>query len=485
MKHIKKVAIIGRGALGIMYGQQLTEKLGKEHVFFIADNERIARYMKENLTCNQKLCDFRYVSADSEQEKADLIIFAVKFNALGTAIKNAANFVQEDTVFLSVLNGIASEEVIAKAYGEKNMLYCTAHGMDALKSGNQMIYKNMGVLVIGNKNNEEDNKLVCVRELFQRAEIPYSIPKDIMHSLWSKLMLNTGVNQTAAVFACTYQRLQEEGEVRNMVLDAMREVQKIARCEGVQLTNADIENWMEILDSLAPEGMPSMRQDTKAGRKTEVELFSGTIRKLGKKHGIETPINDYLYQKIMEIENNMYTLQEGRPADETGRLQKEIKTYDFLDKLKISYQRVDHPAMATVADCVQVDTVLEIDICKNLFLCNSQKTRFYLLLMTGNKKFVTKELSRKLGIARLSFAKEEFMERLLDITPGSVSIMGLVHDKEHKVQLIIDHEVLQAPYIACHPCINTSSIRIKTEDILEKFLPASGHEPVIVELSGE
>lgn len=175
------------------------------------------------------------------------------------------------------------------------------------------------------------------------------------------------------------------------------------------------------------------------------------------------------------------TVYSGRPEN-SGRLDKENRTYDVLDKLSIPFLRLDHDATATIDDCHEVDQLLQITICKNLFLCNAQKTKFYLLLISGNKKFKTKDLSAQIGTARLSFASPEYMEKYLDITPGSVSVMGLINDKDNQVQLLIDKEVLNEKFIGCHPCINTSSIRIKTTDVMEKFLPYVHHEPIIVEL---
>lgn len=168
-----------------------------------------------------------------------------------------------------------------------------------------------------------------------------------------------------------------------------------------------------------------------------------------------------------------------------GRLLKEMAVYELLDELKISYQRVDHEAAATVDDCHGVDEALGIHICKNLFLCNRQKTDFYLLMMPGLKKFKTKELSAQLGVSRLSFAEAEYMEEFLDITPGSVSVMGLMNDKEHRVRLLIDSELLQDQFVGCHPCVNTSSLKLRMKDVLEKFLPYVGHGYTVVELVGE
>lgn len=178
------------------------------------------------------------------------------------------------------------------------------------------------------------------------------------------------------------------------------------------------------------------------------------------------------------------TIYEGRPADISGRLPREIHTYDLLDRLGIAYERVDHEAAMTVEDCHGVDELLGIEICKNLFLTNSQKTRFYLLLMPGQKRFVTREFSRQIQSPRLSFGSAELMEELLELTPGSVSIMGLMNDKENRVQLAIDREVYEAEFFGCHPCINTTSLRLRARDVWDKFLPAVGHEPIFVDLEG-
>ena len=175
-------------------------------------------------------------------------------------------------------------------------------------------------------------------------------------------------------------------------------------------------------------------------------------------------------------------LQKGRPADTAGRLDKEIRTYDLLDRLGVEYERIDHEPAMTMEDCKEVDQLLEAVICKNLFLCNRQKTAFYLLMIPDTKVFHTKDLSAQIGSARLSFAKPEYMEEFLDITPGSVSVMGLMNDKEHRVQLLIDEDVLDGEYVGCHPCINTSSIRFKVKDLIEKVIPAMGHDFVKVKL---
>ncbi|MBR4881494.1 MAG: prolyl-tRNA synthetase associated domain-containing protein [Clostridia bacterium] len=178
-------------------------------------------------------------------------------------------------------------------------------------------------------------------------------------------------------------------------------------------------------------------------------------------------------------------LFEGMPEDISSRAENEQSVYRLLESLKISYTRADHAPAMTMEDCKAVDDVLNVVMCKNLFLCNRQKTSFYLLLIPGDKPFRTKEFSAALGISRVSFADEGDMERLLGLLPGSVTVMGLMNDSECEVQLVIDRDVIKSDFIGCHPCVNTSSIKVNTSDILEKFLPHVKHSPVFIDLTGE
>lgn len=178
-------------------------------------------------------------------------------------------------------------------------------------------------------------------------------------------------------------------------------------------------------------------------------------------------------------------LYNGRPSDCTGRLDREIRVYDMLDKLGIKYCRIDHSPAGKMEACAEIDKALGVVICKNLFLCNRQKTRFYLLVMPADKPYRTRTFSKLAGSSRLSFGPPEEMEKFLGVTPGSVSILGLMNDKENNVRLYIDKEVADSEYLGCHPCINTSSLRMKTNDILGKFLPAVSHKPTEIELPYE
>ena len=177
-------------------------------------------------------------------------------------------------------------------------------------------------------------------------------------------------------------------------------------------------------------------------------------------------------------------LYKGRPQSDDNRLEKEIRVYDLLDSLNIEYYRIDHLPANTMEVCKEIDEVLGATICKNLFLCNRQKTKFYMLMMPDDKPFKTKELSSQINSARLSFAGEEYMQKFLDTTPGSVSIMGLMNDSENNVRLLVDEDVLKGEYVGCHPCINTSSLKIKTKDVFDAFLKTVHHDMTVVHLEG-
>ena len=180
-------------------------------------------------------------------------------------------------------------------------------------------------------------------------------------------------------------------------------------------------------------------------------------------------------------------LLHGSPADTAGRNEREIRAYALLDRLGIDFDRTDHPETpaTSMAVCAEVDAILDVHICKNLFLCNRQKTNFFLLIMPGDKPFKTKELSSQMGVSRLSFADASYLEQFLDLHPGSVSVLGLMNDAEHRVQLIIDEDVLKEETFGCHPCENTSSIRFKTADLTGKLLPALNIQPIVVRLVGK
>lgn len=302
--NIEHISIVGMGALGILYGDFFVKALGKEAVSFIADKERIYKYKNTDIFCNDKKCDFKILDSNDSNEKADLLIFAVKSTALLDAINTAKNNVGKNTIILSVLNGITSEEIIGKAFGKEHMLYCVAQGMDAVKLENKLTYSHMGQLCIGIPDDEKEKlpMLETVINLFDKISLPYTKEDDINHRLYSKWMLNVGVNQVVMVNEGNYGTVQVPGKPRDMMKEAMREVIKIAEKENVSVTVEDLENYVALIDTLAPEGMPSMRQDGLTHRSSEVELFAGTVIKKAEKYKLEVPVNKELYNRIKAME---------------------------------------------------------------------------------------------------------------------------------------------------------------------------------------
>lgn len=301
------ISLIGLGALGIMYGNQIIKHIPRYKLRIIADKNRIARYQAEGIYCNGEHCDFYYTEPGESCEPADLLIFAVKFNSLGDAIEAAKDHVGADTTVISLLNGISSEEIIGQTYGAEKVIDCVAQGMDAGKKGNRCTYSNMGIVCIGDRKWDGSGdiplKIKDTAEFFEQVKIPYVTDRDMKKRLWGKFMLNVGVNQTVAVYESTYGEIQREGPARDLMIAAMKEVLALSEKEGVGLTQDDLEYWLGVLNPLDPTLKPSMRQDLEAKRNSEVELFSGTVIKLGKKHGIATPVNDKLYERIKAIEN--------------------------------------------------------------------------------------------------------------------------------------------------------------------------------------
>lgn len=295
---IQRIDIVGLGALGVLYADFFTKKLGKERVRVLADKDRIERYRKETVTFNGAVCDFNYRDAAKETEPAQLLLFTVKYGALEAAMEEVAHLVGPDTILLSALNGIRSEEDLGRKFGKEKVVHCIAQKMAAMKEGNAAVCTNPGELALGILDEEKEENLSVVKSFFDETGFPYSCPEDMRHAMWAKLLCNVGVNQTLALYGGTYRDVQKEGEAREMMKAAMRETILVANAEGVNLTEKDLNDWVEIIDGLNPDGEPSMRQDSKAGRKTEVVLFAGTICELGKKHCIATPVNDIFMEKI-------------------------------------------------------------------------------------------------------------------------------------------------------------------------------------------
>ena len=301
---IRTVSIIGLGALGILFGNHLSKRMPKADLRIIADRDRINKYESNHLYCNGEPCEFNFMTPEELCEPADLIIFTVKYDGLKDAIQAMKNQVGEQTIILSALNGITSEAVIGETYGMDKILHCVAQGMDAVKIGNKLTYEHMGMLCFGEgQPGVVSPKVKKVTEFFEKMEFPYEAVTDMNTRLWGKFMLNVGVNQTVAVYESNYGEIQKEGQARDTMISAMREVMVLSEIKGINLNEDDLNYWLGILGTLSPAGKPSMRQDLEAKRYSEVELFSGTVIKMGEKYCIPTPVNQQLYDKIKFVES--------------------------------------------------------------------------------------------------------------------------------------------------------------------------------------
>lgn len=300
-REIAKVSIIGMGALGLLYGSHIAKNLGIEAVDFIMEEDRLKKYKDQKFYCNGEEMQFA-LTRDSEAEPADLLIVAVKYTGLEKALISMKRCIGPDTIILSVLNGISSERIIGMQYGMDKVIYTIAQGMDAMKFDNKLQYTRMGKLHVGIVDNGQQDKLNRVNSFFDKINIPYEVEEDILHRLWSKFMLNVGVNQTCMVYNTNYAGTLVSGEPNRTMISAMREVIAVANAEGINLCESDINYYIDIIGTLNPEGTPSMGQDRINRKPSEVELFSGTVIQLAKKHKIYVPVNEFLYRRVKEIE---------------------------------------------------------------------------------------------------------------------------------------------------------------------------------------
>lgn len=299
---IKTVSIIGLGALGTMYAERFSAALPRGAVRVVVSDERRERYEQSGVFCNGARCDFFYVSpAERSLPPADLVLFCVKAHNLKAAMDDCAAQIGEHTLILSAINGITSEEILGRRFGPAHIVHCIAQGTDATRDGGALTYQNIGKLCVGEKGGNTE-KTAAITAFFEKVNMPYETPDDIIYRLWSKFMMNCGVNQATAVFKTGYGGLSRPGRPRDTMIAAMREVMAISKPAGIRLTEEDLTYWLDIVAALAPDGMPSMLQDVTARRKTEVELFSGTVVPLGKKYGIKTPVNEWLYIQLISLE---------------------------------------------------------------------------------------------------------------------------------------------------------------------------------------
>lgn len=299
---MKKVLIIGAGAMGLLYGSQLKDS-GKIKVFLGATEKRYLQLVNKDFLFNGKAYSFEIVNLETKDFKADLIIVAVKFNQLSEIIKEMKNVVGNETVIVSLLNGLDSEEEIAKVYTKDKVVYSITVGMDSVRNADgTVVCKNFGKLVFGDERNIFSEKVKRLKEIFDISNIAYEISDNILRSLWWKFMVNVGVNQASAVMELPYGAFQQYDETRKIMLGLMGEVVEISKYEGINLMEDDISKFLKVLNSLSAQGKTSMFQDVQAKRETEVEIFAGKVIALGKKYGLKTPYNKIFYEIIKGIE---------------------------------------------------------------------------------------------------------------------------------------------------------------------------------------
>lgn len=311
MKPIQTAAVVGMGALGMLYADLIIRHLGTDAVCCVADHERVEKYRSMEFSVNGVPQNFRIVDSQNAIP-ADLVIVAVKYTALQSALDTMKNCIGPDTTIISVLNGITSEEVIGERYGHEKMIYCIAQGMDAVKFGGSLTYSRPGELRIGIRRaavsptpafpEASKERLDALTGFLARAGIRYTVEPDIMYRLWSKFMLNVGVNQVCMAYETGYGGALTPGEAFDTMVGAMREVLTLANAEGIPLAEEEITSYIDLIRTLSPDGMPSMRQDGIAKRPSEVEMFSGAVRSMAARHGIPVPVNERLYRKIKEME---------------------------------------------------------------------------------------------------------------------------------------------------------------------------------------
>lgn len=312
MKPVENVAIVGFGSLGAMYAACFGRAMSAEHVFVVADAARIERYRAEAAVFNGEPIRVTYLTYGEAADRAaeepfDVVLFAVKYGALPEAIEQSAPLGGPDTSIISVLNGVTSEEVLAERFGWGRVLLCVAQQMDSRKVGATVTAGCVGVMALGARDADDaaqQANLERVTQWLTAIEQPFITPEDIRHQLWGKLICNVGVNQACAVYDCCFDGIHAPGEAREAMIAAMGEVAAVGRAEGVALTEDDVAYWLDIIDHLNPAGLPSLRQDVLAKRPTEVELFAGTINRLGCAHGIPTPQNERFYTAIKEMERS-------------------------------------------------------------------------------------------------------------------------------------------------------------------------------------
>ena len=294
---MKNVLIVGLGAIGSIYAKIFKDS-AKINLKILVDNSRLARYKKEGRVINSVRYDFSYIVPDENNYKADLIIVSTKNSGFDFALNNIGNFIYQDTVILSLLNGIESEEKLREKYPNANILKSFYVGAASMRQGNSITYHNIGDIVLGAENKDEEASLEKIVELFLKHKIPHKISDNINYDFWKKLMLNVGVNQVSGAYRADYGKIKKSPELLSLIKKLMKEAIEVSCAIGVNLEEKELDSAFDIIMKQNENAQTSMLQDVLSGNKTEVELFSGTIIKLGKKLGIKTPENEKIYHLL-------------------------------------------------------------------------------------------------------------------------------------------------------------------------------------------
>lgn len=303
MRDIKNVLICGLGAIGSIYADKI-QSFDSNCLRVLVDEERLKRYLSHPIIFNGKQLNFNYILPTDDNFKADLVIIATKYDGLVDVIANMKNFIQSDTVILALLNGVTSEKIIAETYGREKLLYSYFIGHSAVRTGRNVIHDDVNTIVYGSENSADFENVERVKKFFDSVGINYKIPDDIMHSLWLKYMLNVSANQATAILRLNFGEMLSNSKCMDLAVNIMKEVQAIAKAEGVKNSELMINETLEHLNTMIPDGKTSMLQDVEAGRKTEVDMFAGTIINLGKKYNIPTPYNNIIKEMLDAIYEN-------------------------------------------------------------------------------------------------------------------------------------------------------------------------------------
>jgi len=300
---IKKVTIVGCGALGIMYASHMLKKLSPNQIQFIANQDRLDKYQNTEIYANGVRQSFNFVSPKAGTQPSDLVIFTVKSYHLNDAIHIAKNHIGENTIILSFLNGISSEKIIGETFNPAKIIPSMVAGMDATRTGHAVNFTRTGYVAFGGLPNNDPQDINSLADFFEQVQINYEIQKDIMKTIWWKYILNLGVNQASALLKAPYGLFQTSDHAEKVMIMIMQEAYEVSCKLNIGIKEEEIDNILKVIKTLSPEGKTSMCQDIEAKRPTEIDIFAGTLIEIGKKYNVSLPINTFIYHAIKALES--------------------------------------------------------------------------------------------------------------------------------------------------------------------------------------